>query len=105
MADLDAGATGSMTGGGYPEAFRKILDDYRAGRRDAAVAGYERWLPLINFENRQCGLAACKALMKEGGIIRSDALRHPLAGLHPLTRAGLIEVARRLDAMVLRWGK
>jgi 4-hydroxy-tetrahydrodipicolinate synthase/2-keto-3-deoxy-L-arabinonate dehydratase len=105
MADLDAGATGSMTGGGYPDAFRKILDDYRAGRREAAVASYERWLPLINYENRQCGLAACKALMKEGGIIASEALRHPLAALHPLTRAGLIEVAQRLDPMVLRWGK
>ncbi|HSU04632.1 MAG TPA: dihydrodipicolinate synthase family protein, partial [Acetobacteraceae bacterium] len=53
MADLDAGATGSMTGGGYPDAFRAILDDWFAGRSDAAVAGYERWLPLINYENRQ----------------------------------------------------
>lgn len=105
IPDLDAGATGSMTGGGYPEAFRKILDDYRAGKRDEAVAGYERWLPLINYENRQCGLLACKALMKEGGIIGSEAPRHPLAPLNPAIRKGLIEIAQRLDAMALRWGK
>jgi 2-keto-3-deoxy-L-arabinonate dehydratase len=105
IPDLDAGATGSMTGGGYPDAFRKIIDDYLAGRRDQAVAGYERWLPLINYENRQCGLLACKALMKEGGVIACDAPRHPLAPLHPAIRAGLIEVARRLDPLVLRWGK
>jgi 2-keto-3-deoxy-L-arabinonate dehydratase len=105
IPDLDAGATGSMTGGGYPDAFRKIIDDYLAGRRDAAVAGYERWLPLINYENRQCGLLACKALMKEGGVIACEVPRHPLAPLHPAIRAGLIEVARRLDPMVLRWGK
>jgi len=105
MADLDAGATGSMTGGGYPDAFRAILDDWFAGRSDAAVAGYERWLPLINYENRQCGLLACKALMKEGGVIACDAPRAPLAPLLPQARAGLIAIARRLDPVVLRWGK
>src|SRR6185503_19091989 len=83
LADLDAGATGSMTGGGYPDPLRRIVDDYLAGRRDEAVAGYERWLPLINYENRQCGLLACKALMKEGRVIACEAPRHPLAPLNP----------------------
>jgi 2-keto-3-deoxy-L-arabinonate dehydratase len=105
IADLDAGATGSMTGGGYPDAFRPILDDYLAGRREQAVTRYERWLPLINYENRQCGLLACKALMREGGIIACDAPRHPVAPLHPAARAGLVEIARRLDPMVLRWAR
>ncbi len=105
MADLDAGATGSMTGGGYPDAFRTILDHHFAGRRDQAMAVHERWLPLINYENRQCGLLACKALMKEGGVIGCDAPRAPIAPLHPAARAGLLEIARRLDPVVLRWGK
>jgi dihydrodipicolinate synthase/N-acetylneuraminate lyase len=105
LADLDAGATGTMPSGAYPDALRRIVDDYAAGRRDEAVTGYERWLPLINYENRQCGLIACKALMKEGGIIKSEAVRHPLQPLHPATRAGLIEIARRLDPLVLRWGR
>ncbi len=105
IADLDAGATGTMTGGGYPDAFRAIVDHYLAGRRDQAVAAYERWLPLINYENRQCGLLACKALMKEGGVIGCDAPRAPLAPLHPAARAGLLEIARRLNPMVLQWGK
>jgi 2-keto-3-deoxy-L-arabinonate dehydratase len=104
MADLDAGATGAMTGGGYPDGIRKIVDPYLAGRRDEARAAYARWLPLINYENRQCGLQACKALMQEGGVIRSEAVRHPLKKLHPATRAGLIEIARGLDPVVLRWG-
>ncbi len=105
LADLDAGATGAMTGGGYPDGMRKIVDAYAAGRRDDAVAAYERWLPLINHENRQCGLLATKALMKEGGVIACEAPRHPFAGLHCAARAGLIEIARRLDAAVLRWGR
>jgi 4-hydroxy-tetrahydrodipicolinate synthase len=105
MADLDAGATGAMTGGAYPDGIRQIIDPYFAGNREEAAAAYERWLPLINYENRQCGLLAAKVLMKEGGIIGSDAVRHPLQSLHPEIRKGLIEVARRLDPAVLRWGR
>ena len=105
LPDLDAGATGAMTGGGYPDGIRRIVDAYRDGRREEAVEAYGRWLPLINYENRQAGLSAAKALMKEGGVIASDAVRHPLAPLHPQTRAGLIETARRLDPLVLRWAR
>lgn len=105
LADLDAGATGSMTGGGFPDGMRTIFDPYAAGDREAAVAAYGRWLPLINVENRQCGLLAAKALMKAGGVIASDAPRHPLAPLSPEVRGCLLEAARRLDPMVLRWGR
>jgi 2-keto-3-deoxy-L-arabinonate dehydratase len=105
MADLDAGATGAMTGGGYPDGIRQITDAYFAGRRDEAFEAWQRWLPLINCENRQCGLAACKVLMKEGGVIAHETVRAPLPELHPATRAGLIEIARRLDPLVLRWGR
>jgi 2-keto-3-deoxy-L-arabinonate dehydratase len=105
MADLDAGATGAMTGGAYPDGIRQIIDPYFADDKEKAAAAYERWLPLINYENRQCGLLAAKVLMKEGGVIRSEAVRHPLMPLHPETRKGLIEVARRVDPLVLRWGR
>ncbi len=105
LADFDAGATGSMTGGGYPDGIRRIVDAYTAGRRDEAIAEYTRWLPLINFENRQAGLLAAKALMKEGGVIACDAPRHPFPAMQPAVRAGLLEVARRLDPLVLRWGR
>jgi len=105
LPDLDAGATGSMTGGGYPDGIRPIIMDHLAGRREQAFERYQRWLPLINFENRQAGLLACKALMKEGGVIDCEAPRHPLPAMHPDTRAGLMETARRLDPLVLRWGR
>jgi dihydrodipicolinate synthase/N-acetylneuraminate lyase len=105
MADLDAGATGSMTGGGYPDGMRRIVDAYAAGRREEAMLEYTRWLPLINQENRQGGLLTAKVLMKEGGVIACDAPRHPLPALSPAVRAGLLDVARRLDPLVLRWGR
>lgn len=103
--DLDAGATGAMTGGGYPDGIRQIVDAYFAGRRDDAFEAYRRWLPLINYENRQCGLLACKALMKEGGVISCDAPRHPLVPLNPASRERLIETARALNPMVFRWAR
>ena len=105
MADLDAGATGAMTGGGFPDGIRQIMDAYREGRREEAAQAYQHWLPLINHENRQCGLLAAKALMKAGGIIGCDAPRSPLRPLHPATRDGLVEIARRAGALVLRWGR
>jgi 4-hydroxy-tetrahydrodipicolinate synthase len=105
MADLDAGATGAMTGAGYPDGIREIVDAHAAGEREGAMVAYQRWLPLINYENRQCGLIAAKALMKEGGVIRSEMTRHPVLPLHPETRAGLIEIARRSDPLVLRWAR
>lgn len=103
--DLEAGASGTMTGGGYPDGFRVIMDAYSAGDRGKAAEHYGRWLPLINYENRQCGLQAAKILMEEGGVIRSGAVRHPLVPVHPAIRAGLIETARRLDPLVLRWAR
>ncbi len=105
IPDLDAGATGTMPSALLPDVLRRVCDLYREGRRDAAVALYEHWLPLINFENRQAGLRATKAMMKEGGIIASDYARHPTPPLHPATRAGLLELAKKRDALILRWAR
>ena len=44
-------------------------------------------------------------LMQEGGVIANCSVRHPLGQLAPETRAGLLEIARRLNPLVLRWGR
>lgn len=105
MADLDAGATGTMPSALLPDLIRPVLAHHRAGRRADAAAAYARILPLINYENRQCGLRATKAVMMEGGVFASDYVRHPLDALHPATRAGLLELAREAGPIALRWGK
>jgi dihydrodipicolinate synthase/N-acetylneuraminate lyase len=94
-----------MTGGGYPDGIRRVIDAHAAGRREEALDAYARWLPLINYENRQGGILTAKALMKAGGVIECDAPRHPFPAMHPAVRAGLLEAARRLDPLVLRWGR
>ena len=105
MADLDAGATGTMPSALLPELITPGLDHYRSGKKSDAAAAYARILPLINFENRQCGLRATKTVMAAGGVIKSDAVRHPLEALHPATRAGLLELAGEVQPLALRWGR
>lgn len=105
MADLDAGATGTMPSALMPDLIKPVVTLFRSGERKAAAAAYARILPLINYENRQCGLRATKTVMMEGGVIKSDAVRHPLEPLHPATRAGLLELAREVDPLALRWGR
>jgi 4-hydroxy-tetrahydrodipicolinate synthase len=105
MADLNAGATGTMSSALLPDLIKPVVEHHRDGDRQAAAEQYARILPLINFENRQCGLRACKTVMMEGGVIRSDHVRHPLPPLHPATRAELLELARALDPVALGWGR
>jgi len=105
MADLDAGACGSMTSALIPDLIRPIIFSHLAGNRQDALHRYNQVLPVINHENRQCGFRGTKEAMVEGGVIASAFCRHPIAPLHPQTKAGLLEVMRPLDPLVLRWGR
>lgn len=105
LADLDAGCTGTMTSALQPEHIGKIVRSYLAGDKDAAQAQWATCLPLINHENRQCGLRATKVVMKEGGVIGSDHLRHPLKPMSERTKARLLQMSREMDLIALRWGK
>ncbi len=105
LADLDAGATGSMTSALIPDQIKPVIAAHLAGDRAAAGAHYARVLPAINHENRQCGFRASKEAMVEGGVIASAFCRHPIAPLHPDTRAALIALIAPLEPVVLRWGR
>jgi len=105
LADLDAGCTGTMTSGLLPEHIRPIVTSFLDGDRDAALAQWRKCLPLINHENRQCGLRACKTVYAAGGVIGSDHVRHPLRPMSQRTKARLLELAEELDLIALRWGK
>ena len=105
MADLEAGATGTMPSALLPDLIKPVLEHFANGGRAEAAQQYARILPLINYENRQCGLRATKTVMKEGGVIRSDAVRHPLAPLHPETRRGLLALASEVSPLALRWAR
>jgi 2-keto-3-deoxy-L-arabinonate dehydratase len=105
IPDLDAGATGTMPSSTVPAELGEIVRRYRAGDRAGAVSAWEALLPLIHFENRQCGLRAQKILLAEGGIIACDRTRAPFGPVSPRTRRGLIELAARRDLLIMRWGR
>lgn len=105
LADLDAGATGTMTSGMFPEHIRPIVTEYLAGNHAAALAQWQKCLPLINHENRQCGLRACKTVYAAGGVIGSDHVRHPLKPISGRTKTRLLHLAADLDLIALKWGK
>ena len=104
LADLDAGATGSMTSGLIVDQIKPVILHHLAGRVDEATAAYSRVAMVINHENRQCGWQSCKAAMVEGGVIKSEYCRHPIEPLDPAIRSRLIELLKPLDPLVLRWG-
>ena len=105
MADLNAGATGTMPSALLPDLIGPVVTRYLSGDKDVATELYNAILPLINFENRQCGLRAAKIAMKEGGVIKHETVRHPLEAVHPETRAELLRYAAKLDLLALHWGK
>ena len=105
LADLDAGATGTMTSGMIVDQIKPVIDLYHAGDIDAATAAYGRVAMVINHENRQCGWRSCKAAMVDGGVIKSEFCRHPIEPLQPDIRTRLLSLLRPLDPIVLKWGK
>jgi len=88
-----------------PGELGQIVRAHAAGDRATAVRAWEDLLPLIHFENRQCGLRAQKILLAEGGIIGSDRTRAPFGPVPPRTRRGLIELAQQRDPLILRWAR
>jgi dihydrodipicolinate synthase/N-acetylneuraminate lyase len=103
IPDLEAGATGTMPGATCPGELAEVLALWHQGRRDEAEARYTRLAPLIMFENKLVGLPAAKVVLKEGGIIASDHVRHPYPPLSEPIRRRLVAMARALDLQVFRW--
>ena len=105
FADLEAGATGNMSSAMYPDLIRPVVLDFLDGKIEDAEKQYDNILPLINYENRQCGFRGTKVIMKEGGVIKSDFCRHPIPSLEEKTKKGLLRLANKYKPIALRWGK
>jgi len=105
FADLEAGATGNMSSAMIPELIRPVVLDFLGGDTKKSEDQYNYILPLINYENRQCGFRGTKVIMKEGGVIKSDFCRHPIPALDENTKKGLIDLVKKYDPIALKWGK
>ena len=104
-ADLEAGISGSMSSALLPEKIAPVIDLFWNNEKDKSEEIYNNILPLINFENRQCGFRATKTVMKEGGVIKSDFCRDPIKPLDLDTKNLLLNFAERYDLLTYKWGK
>lgn len=105
LADLHAGISGSMSSALLPEKIGPVIYNYLENKTEEAEIKYNNILPLINFENRQCGFRAAKTIMKEGRVIVSDFCRHPIKSLDTPTKKILIEMAKKFNLVSVTWGK
>ena len=104
FADLEAGAKGNMSSAMLPDLIGPLVKNYITGNKKEAENEYNRVLPLINYENRQCGFRATKTVFKEGGVIKSDVCRHPIPSLDKNTKKGLLDLANNYDLIAMKWG-
>jgi 4-hydroxy-tetrahydrodipicolinate synthase len=89
---LGRGADGVMTGFAYPDMLVQVFERFAAGEVDAAEDLYDRYLPLVCYEQQPgYGLAVRKEILRRRGAIRSGRVRVPGP---ELTAADLAEIDR-----------
>lgn len=94
--DLERGSSGFMTGFAFPEVLIAMVEAARENRMEEARAIYDRFLPLIVFE-QQPGIAVRKEIFRMRGLAATATVRHPGAGLG----TGVAEQLRALIGRVL----
>jgi 4-hydroxy-tetrahydrodipicolinate synthase len=98
LEELRAGASGTMTGFGFPDVLVDIVRRWFAGDVDGARAAFYRAAPLIRFENQPgLNLAIRKEIYRRRGAIRSARVRAPGAQLDAGTVADLDDLLDHLD--------
>ncbi len=96
LEELLRGADGAMTGFGYPEMMRQVLDAFESGNLDRARDIFDAYLPMIRYEAQPgMGLAIRKHSLARQGIIQHSTLRKPGAELTAETIAEIEALAAR----------
>jgi 4-hydroxy-tetrahydrodipicolinate synthase len=97
LEELERGADGTMTGFAFTEILVAVHDAFKAGERARAVAIFDRYLPLIRFENQPViNLSIRKELLRRRGAIDTAVLRKPYAPIDAGTQLEMDSVLRRV---------
>lgn len=101
LEELKRGASGTMTGFGFPEILVDIYNRFTRGDVAGATAAFDRVMPLIRFENQPLiNLAIRKHIYAWRGALSSAHVRAPAAPLDAGTIADLKDVLRRTVGFV-----
>ncbi len=107
LEELRRGASGTMTGFAFTEILVAVYEAHKAGRMDDAEAIFDRYLPLIRYENQPLiNLTIRKAFLHRRGAIADPTPRPPFnpidAGTEEeiswlLKRVGIDDPTQRLN--------
>ena len=86
--DLARGANGFNTGFAFPEVLQAMVSAAQAGNTTRMNELYQRYLPLIVFE-QQPGVAIRKEILRLRGLIATNQVRHPGTRIDSATQAQL----------------
>jgi 4-hydroxy-tetrahydrodipicolinate synthase len=97
LEELYRGAAGTMTGFAFTEILVAVYEAYRSGQVTQAEAIFDRYLPLIRFENQQViNLPIRKELLYRRGAIATPLLRDPFTPIDADTHREIDAVLRRV---------
>ena len=103
LDELRRGGIGAMTGFAYPEALVKIINLYFEGDHRRAMEMFNKFLPLILFENQEgINLSIRKEAVKHRGLIATAQVRHPAGPIDETTRDELLQLIGELQPWVGR---
>lgn len=92
--DMAQGTEGFMTGFAFPEILVAMTLASKRGDMDTVMNLYQRFLPLMVFE-QQPGVAIRKEVYRLRGFIKCGLVRHPGGNLDPIAAVQLEREIRR----------
>ncbi|HYO89937.1 MAG TPA: dihydrodipicolinate synthase family protein [Candidatus Limnocylindrales bacterium] len=97
LEELGRGAAGTMTGFAFTEILVAVYEAWQAGDRARAGAVFDRYLPLIRYENQPIiNLSIRKMLLYRRGAMATPLLRPPFTGIDAGTLDELTWVLERV---------
>ena len=103
LDELRRGGIGAMTGFAYPEVLVEVINLYDAGDHEKAMDVFNKFLPLILYENQEgINLSIRKEAVKNRGLISTAQVRHPAGPIDGTTKTELMQLIEELQPWVGR---
>ena len=97
LEELKRGAAGTMTGFAFTEILVGVYEAFKAGELRAAEAIFDRYLPLIRYENQPViNLTVRKALLHRRGAMAHATPRPPFSPIDAGTQEEIDWLLRRV---------
>ena len=96
LEELGRGASGTMTGFAFTEILVAVYEAFKGGRKREAAAIFDRYLPLIRYENQPLiNLTIRKSLLQRRGAIDNATPRPPFNPIDAGAQAEIDWVLKR----------